>query len=166
MMKKQLSLKLGIIRLAHLLDEIAKLVLLGVMLLIIANIFMRALFQNPITGSYDLVSLFIGIVVVLALANCAVEKGHVAIDFLADRFPDKIQKFIVVTMNVISFIFIGLFAYHVAQYAHIAAIAGDESFTLKIPHYPFIYIISLGYLLLSLVILTDLCNLIKDVLKR
>lgn len=151
---------------AQLLDEIAKLVLLGVMLFIIANIVMRAVFKNPITGSYDLVSLFIVIVVVLALANCAVEKGHVAIDFVVDRFPPKIQKAIVIAMNLISFIFIGLFAYHVAQYAHIAAIAGDESFTLKIPHYPFIYIVSFGYLLLSLVILIDLFNLIKDVLKR
>ena len=164
--KKQISVISGFTKLAQWMDEISKITLLGIMLFIIINILMRRLFNSPITGSYDIVSSSIVIVVVLALANCAVQKGHIAIDFIVDRFPLWIQKLIDTTTNTVCLIFIGLFAYHAGKYAYITAISGDSTLTLKIPHYPFIYIVSVGYVLLSLVILIDLIYLLKDVIRR
>lgn len=164
--KKQISVISGFTKLVQWMDEISRITLLGIMLFIVINILMRRLFNSPITGSYDLVSLSIVIVVVLALANCAVQKGHIAIDFLVDRFPLWMQKLIDITTNIVCLIFIVLFTYHTAKHAYITAISGDSMLTLKIPHYPFIYIVSFGYLLLSLVLLIDLISLFKDVIKR
>lgn len=164
--KKQISVISGFTKLVQWMDEISKIILLGIMLFIVINILMRRLFNSPITGSYDLVSLFIVIVVVLALANCAVQKGHIAIDFLVDRFPLWIQRLIDFTTNIVCLIFIVLFTYYTAKHAYITAISGDSTLTLKIPYYPFIYATSFGYLLLSVVLLIDLINLFKDVIKR
>lgn len=165
MIKKQALAKKGITKLSELLDESAKMVLLGIMLLIIINILMRRFFNSPITGAYDLVALLMLIAVVLALANCAIHEGHIAIDFLVERFPLWMQKSIDIIMNLASLIFISLFAYHTAKHAYLKSITGDVTSTLKIPHYPFIYIASLGYLLLCLVILVDLINIVEDVIK-
>ena len=165
-MKKQISFKTGIIKAAQLLDGIGQIVLLAVMLLVILNIVLRTLFDKPITGSYDLVSLFIVIVVALALANCAVGKGHIAVEFIVERFSAGIQRFIDIIMNIASFIFIGLFTYNVGVYAYAAAVAGDESWTLKIPLYPFISLVCIGFILLCMVIIINLFDHIKEVLKR
>lgn len=165
-MKKQIFLRSGITKIAQLLDGIGQIVLLAVMLLVVLNIIMRSLFARPITGSYDLVSLFIVVVVALALANCALEKGHVAVEFLVDRFSSGMQRVIDIVMNAASLIFLGLFTYNVGLYAYVAAVAGDESFTLKIAHYPFISLVCLGYILLCLVIVINLFDHIKEVSKR
>jgi TRAP-type C4-dicarboxylate transport system permease small subunit len=165
-MKKQISFKTGITKIAQLLDGIGQMVLMAVMLLVVLNIVMRTLFDKPITGVYDLVSLFMVIVIALALANCAAEKGHIAVEFLVERFPAGIQRIIDIIMNIASFIFIGLFTYNVGVYAYAAAVAGDESFTLKIPHYPFIYLVCIGYLLLCMVIIINLFDHVKEVSKQ
>ncbi|MGI6317373.1 MAG: TRAP transporter small permease [Dethiobacteria bacterium] len=165
-MTKQSLVKKGITKMSELLDEVAKMTMLGLMLFIVINILMRRLFNNPFIGAYDLVSVLILIAVVLALANCAIQKGHIAIDFLVERFPLWLQKLIDIIMNLASLIFIALFAYHTAKHAYLTAVSGDVTSTLKIPHYPFIYIASLGYLLLCLIILVDLISIVKDVIKR
>ncbi len=165
-MKKQISIKKMVSETAQTLDKIAQIVLLGIMLFIVINVLMRGLLSKPITGSYDLVSLFIVIVVALALANCAVENGHIAIDFIVERYLSFIQGPIDIIKNTISLIFISLFTYNIGKYAYAAAIAGEKSDTLKISFYPFIYVVSFGYLFLCLVLLVDLLDTVEDVLRR
>lgn len=166
MTKKQSLVETGIAKMSELLDEVAKMTMLGLMFLIVINILMRRMFNKPFVGAYDLVSVLILIAVVLALGNCAIQKGHIAIDFIVERFPLWLQKLIDITMNLASLIFLALFTYHTAKHAYLTAISGDVTSTLKIPHYPFIYIASLGYLLLCVIILVDLMNIVKDVIKR
>lgn len=165
-MKKQNAAKTAVSKTARSLDKIAQFFLLGIMLFIVINVLMRALLSRPITGSYDLVTLFIVIVVALALANCAAENGHIAIDFIVDRFVPWLQRTIDITRNLISLVFIALFTYNIGKYAYAAAIAGEKSDTLKISFYPFIYVVSFGFLLICLVILVDMLDLIGDVFKR
>ncbi len=133
-------------------DILAGLILAGTAGLVVANILMRALFNRPIAGTYELVGYLTAAVIGLSLAHCAVQNSHIAVGFLVDRLPRLTQRFIEVIVNLPSFVFLCLIAWHMVDYANVIALSGRVSSTIQLPFYPFIYLVALGFLMLALVI--------------
>jgi len=145
------------------LDTIAGFCLAGVMVLVVANILMRSLFNQPILGTYELVGFLTALGIGFALANCALLNGHIAVDFVVDRFPAKFQLLVGILVDLIGLIFWGYAAWHVGQYAKILATNGVVSATAQIPLYPIVYLIALSLVGLSLVLLARLINALGKV---
>jgi len=135
------------------LDRIAGLCLTIVMLMVVANILMRAIFNHPILGTFELVGFFTALGVALALARCALENSHIAVDFLVERLPLRIKAGVEVLINLIGFSFWSMCAWHLCIYASNKMASGVVSSTAQIPVYPFIFLVSLGVLGLCLVLL-------------
>lgn len=134
------------------LDKAAGICITGVMLIVVANVLLRAIMNRPILGAYEIASLLTAVGIALALANCAIKNGHIGVDFIIQRFGKKHQVLIDSIMNFISLIFWGFCAYHLAGYAKSMVQSGTVSSTAQIPVYPIIYLIALGLISLSLVI--------------
>jgi TRAP-type C4-dicarboxylate transport system permease small subunit len=134
------------------------------MMLVVANVLMRSIFSRPILGTYELVGLLTAMGVGLALANCAFKKGHIAVGFIVDRFTPRIQAIIDVFIYSVTMGFWFLVACEVAEYANNMAENGMVSSTTQIPIYPFIYLLALGILGLSLVLLLMFLNSISKAL--
>jgi TRAP-type C4-dicarboxylate transport system permease small subunit len=154
-MKKIIQMIAGISRQ---LDILAGICLTGVMILVVANILMRSLFNQPILGTYDVVGLLTALGIGFALANCAILNGHIAVDFVVDRLPIKIQVPVDILVDLIGFGFWGLVAWHVGAYAKVLATNGVVSATAQIPLYPIVYLIAFSLAGLSLVLLARLIN--------
>ena len=145
-------LKLLINKASYGLDFLAGLVLAFTAILVVANIMGRALFSKPILGTYEMVGYLTAAVVGLALARCAVENGHIAIDFLVDRLAIKLRSIINLVINIPVMIFLMLASYHLFAYGQRIAASGAVSSTTQIIFYPFIYLVALGMLFLALVV--------------
>ncbi len=139
--------------LSRLLDQIAGLCLVAIMALIVGNILLRAIFKSPIVGTIDYVTFLTAVMIGLSLAYCAVQSGHIAVDFVVDRLPLKMQAAVDMVTGLLSLSFWGLCVWQTGIYANRMAVTGVASPTTQTPVYPFIYLVDFGLLALCLVLL-------------
>ncbi len=134
-------------------DAIAGICLLSVMFLIVINIILRAVFKNPILGTYEFVGFLTSLAVGLALAHCALKNGHIAVGFLVAKLPERVRAGIDALTNAVSAVFFIFCSLHMLEYARSFAASGEVGLTTKIPFYPFVYGLAASLALLCLVLI-------------
>ena len=67
--------------------------ILVMMLLTCADVVLR-FFRHPIPGTYEIVGLMGTVGVAFALAYTTAQQGHIAVEFLVRKMPEKIQAVI------------------------------------------------------------------------
>lgn len=144
------------------LDKLAGLCFFSVMLLIIANIVLRAVLKRPILGTYELVGILTAVGISLALAHCALRNGHIAVDLVVDRLPSRIQAIIDALTGFVSFIFWTAVAWYLFEYGSSMMAKGLVSSTAQIPIYPIIYLCAVGMLGLCLVLAVKFADSLKS----
>ncbi len=159
-MKQVTGLVTGI---SKIFDVIAGLCLISIMLVVVLNILLRVFVGSPILGTYEYVGFLTASVIGLALAHCSVQKGHIAVTFLLDRFSTKLKTAADIFVNLLALFFFSLCVLYMVIYANTAMEIGRVSPTTQIPLSPFIYIIALGMFALCLVLLVGFINTLKKV---
>ena len=61
--------------LSRVMDRLAGLCIVLMMLLIVSNIILRAVFKQPLVGAVDYVNILIALTIGLSIAYCAVQDG-------------------------------------------------------------------------------------------
>jgi len=136
-------------------DRIAQVGVAVMMLLVVGNIVLRVVWK-PIFGTYDYVEFIGATLVSFALAYCAVQKGHIFVELVVARFPERVQGIIGSITNILSLGIFGLIAWQCLVFAGDAWQVGETSMGALVPIYPCIYGVALGIALLCLVILVDI----------
>ena len=144
-------------------NVIAGVAVIIMMLLSTADVVLR-LFGKPIPGTYELVGFLGTIVVSFALGFTSLEKGHIAVELLFRKLPQRAQLAIETFTNFISFLIFGLIAYQAFIYALDIRKSGEVSSTLQMPIYPFIFGMALGFGLLCLILIADFIKSLKRTL--
>lgn len=134
-------------------DRMAGFCVIGVMILVVSNILLRKVFKQPILGTYELVGYLTALGISLALAHCAIQNGHIALDYIVNKFPKKIHTLTDFAINLVALIFWVFSAWHLGLYAQDLMTKGVVSSTAQLPVYPFVLIIGFGLLGLCLVLL-------------
>ena len=119
-------------------------------LLVAADVVGRYVFQNPLTGSTDLIELMLVFLVFFGLAYCAAVDGHVSVDVVYSRLPRRVQRNLDKITSAASVIIFALMAWRMGLRAWDNA-QDPEGFVtsmLLIPHWPFMFLAALGALLL------------------
>lgn len=147
--------------LSRFLDRIAGICLAGVMLLVVVNIILRVVFNRPILGTIEYVGFFTAVVIGLSLAYCAVQNAHIAVNFVADKLPVKVQAVFDTVVNTLALGFWGLASWHLWKYGQSLAASGVVSSTTQTPYYPFVYLVAAGLFALCLVLLVKLIESVK-----
>ena len=75
------------------------LALFAQMLLTAADVIMRYCFNTPITASYELSEILMGIMSPIALLYCGFKDEHVSVDILFNHFPPRIKFWTIVFAN-------------------------------------------------------------------
>ncbi|MDO0825018.1 TRAP transporter small permease [Desulfosporosinus nitroreducens] len=140
-------------KVSSILDRLAGLCFFSVMLLIVANIVLRTVFNQPILGTYELVGFLTAMGVALALAHCAFQDGHIAVSFIMERLPRKTQSIAAVLVNTASSILWAAAAWSLGKFGQTMKMKGLVSPSAEIPVYPFIYLVAFGLAGLCLVLL-------------
>lgn len=141
-------------------DRIAQGAVVAMMLLVVANIIWRAVpkIGRPIYGTYDLVMILGSIVVAFALGYCAVQGGHIAVEIVVARFPQRVQAIIDSITGILSVGIFAIISWQCWVYGTDMLHQGERSMSVYIPLHPFAYGVSFGCAVLCVVILIDLMN--------
>jgi TRAP-type C4-dicarboxylate transport system permease small subunit len=127
-------------------------VFLGLMMLLtVADVFMRFFFNAPITGTTEITQLMMVIVVFLSLPWGGVTGSHVKVDLIVARFGRKTRAiFDLVTL------LLSLFIFAIIAWRSLIESMQIETTTslIGVPLAPFYYILTLGFALLTLVVAT------------
>lgn len=152
-----------IMSLSRLLGYAATGVLGIMMLLTVADVFSRYFFSRPITGTTEITELMMVIVVFLSLAWCAVTRRHVKVDLLVGTFSPKAQA-LVDSLTLLA----GLGTFAVITWQSFLESMGVRAKTsiLQVPEAPFHWIMTLGFAMLSLVIVTLVIENLARVIKK
>jgi TRAP-type C4-dicarboxylate transport system permease small subunit len=138
---------------------------LAMMTLLVINIILRKAW-HPITGSTDFVGFIAAILASLSVGYVAAVKGHVAVDLIVNRLPERAQLIIMTIAGILSLGIFSLVSWQTAIYAHATWISGEFSMSAYAPFYPFLYVVSLGIAVLCLVILSDIVKSVRKAVKR
>ncbi|NSW91122.1 MAG: TRAP transporter small permease [Firmicutes bacterium] len=150
-------------KVAALLNEVACWGIVLVMVLVVFNIILRAVFKSPILGTYEYTSFLTALIVGCGIAYCAAVNGHIAIGFIIEKLGKKAQSIIDMVTGTIVFCCMLFFTWRMFLYAGRLAASNEVSPTTQTPFYLFVYVIAAGFAVLSLVLLDKAKQAIKEV---
>jgi TRAP-type C4-dicarboxylate transport system permease small subunit len=128
--------------------------LVGMMVLTCFDVTTRAL-GRPIFGAVEIVSFMATIVLACAMPMTHVEKGHVGVDLLIRKLPERSQHWVDLATAVVSAALFGLVSWQMFNYALTMADSGEVSMSLELPTHYIIFVVALAFAVLSLVIVVE-----------
>jgi TRAP-type C4-dicarboxylate transport system permease small subunit len=133
------------------------------MLLTVADVFMRTFFNSPITGTTEITEFMMVIVVFPALAWCAVTRRHVQVDLLVSHLPPRVQT-IIDSLTLL----LALATFVIITWRSLLESIEVQTTTslLSIPQAPFYWVLTAGFALFCLSIATLLVENIMKEAKR
>lgn len=144
----------------------ASVILAAMMLLTVADVALRWLFKYPILGTTEITESMMVCIAFFALAWCAAEKSHLKVDLVIERFSPRVQSIIDSLTTLAGLCLIILIAYQSFLEGRAVQELNLISSLIKLPAYPFYYVVAAGCIMLSLVMLCQLAqHLVKAVRK-
>ncbi len=145
-------------------NNLAALAVVMTMCIIVLNIILRSVFGKPLTGIMDYVMILTAVTISLALAACAVQNGHIAVDLIIERVPRKLRHLIDIMTNTSSFLFWTLAAIFMLEYARSMAATGTLFPTTQIPFAPVLVVVAAGIFALSAVLLHKVLDTVRKLI--
>jgi len=97
-------------------DEIAGYFLVAAVFLIVANIVAGVVFNSYILGTYEYVGFLTAAVIGLSLGYCALQGGHIAVDFLVEKFPPRARLVLELITGLATLTFFAFSSWHIVLY--------------------------------------------------
>lgn len=124
-------------------------------LLATANVGLR-IFRAPVSGTYEIVSFLGAVVTAGALGYTQKRKDHIVVDILSDRFPAPVKRVLDGVSHAVTLVLFSIVSWQTFAWGRRLMESGELSETLKVPYYPFVFVVSLGFAVLSVTLLLDL----------
>lgn len=140
---------------------------IGFMMLLICFYVTQREFFTPIRGNVEILELSMVVIIMFGLGYSQSENAHISIGLLVDRFPQRAQFAIDVAAYVCTAavsIFIGWIMLQAAMEEMSGQ--GQATMLLKIPFYPFKFIIAIGFALWALEALLKAIESVSGMRKR
>ena len=158
--------KKGIALISRILNNVGIAFLVLLMLLITADVLLRAVFNQPILGTNELSEFMMIIVVYLAMAYTQHKKSHVAVDLVIMTFPQRIREVIDSLTYLLSLGICSLMAWQSFVDVDRLFDINRISDILNIPVAPFQLVMAIGFVIFCLVLLLDFLDSLGKAIKR
>ena len=140
-------------------NMVASAALVLMMVLSCADIFMRYLFNSPITGTYDIVGLSGAVLAAFAMPYTMLKKGHVAVELLVQSLSRGKQMVIETFSHLLGISLFLVLVWQAIVLSRDMKAAGEVTPTLLLPFYPIVYCMAVCFLGLCLAILVNLLHI-------
>ena len=151
----------GVAFLSKVLFWIAGAGLVAMLVLIVADVIGIKIFSKPVPGGIEIVSFMAVVAIAFAVAYTQVMRGHVAVDFIAEKFPRRLKLVIDVFNMFLSVCLFAVMAWYSFRYGEKLRTTGEVSMTQKIPYYPFVYGMAVSFVATLLVLIGQFVKSIK-----
>lgn len=132
---------------------IATIAVMSIMVVTVADVLLRFIFNRPIPGSVELCQYFIVVGGFLGLAWCAIKGAHVKVDVISAILSPRVIKVSDLLNYLIALSIVPFVAWRLFNHARIVQLQKTASSNLEIPAYPFYIMAGIGFTLLGLVII-------------
>ncbi len=122
------------------------------MFLTIADVFLRKVFSKSILGTVEITEFMMVILVFFGLAQAEIMNENVRVDIITNRFRKSTRQIIEVITQFCCFILFVLMTWYAFDYAVGKIGSGEVSQDLWIPMYPFVFVVALGFAVLTIVL--------------
>ena len=140
-------------RFVRLLALLGGLVLLCLLCLIVDSVFMRRVFNAPPLGVYDMAEVMLIPVVFFGLAYTGLTKGHIAVDLISVFAKRSVVRWSDTIIYFICTCLVGLLTWQIYKLFRHSIKIDEVTQMVEIPYYPFIFIMILGGVAFTLVLL-------------
>ncbi len=145
------GLKRAVFPISRGLGAVAMAILVVMMVFTVIDVFMRRFLNSPIRGIHELTELSFALIVFLALAYCAVRDGHITVDTLVKKFPKTVAAIIDAIILLATSGILGLVSWQLVVHALNLQRMNQETVSLGVIVYPFVYLGAVGTMLITLV---------------
>lgn len=114
-----------------------------------ANMVLRSL-GLPVTGTYELMGLGGAMIAALAMGGTQEAKGHIQVTVLDGILPPGLRRGLDATAHILSTLFFGMVAWRLFELSWALQESGELSETLRLPFYPVVFLVGLGFVILCL----------------
>ncbi|MBS4024318.1 MAG: TRAP transporter small permease [Clostridia bacterium] len=152
-------------KLNQLLAVIAGGALIMMMLVTVGNMIIRVVYV-PFGATSEVVGWLAAITTGFALGYAQINRAHVTIDLVIDRFPKRWQSLVQALVMLLSIAFFILITWQVFLYGERLRGLGVLSETLRFPHFYFVYALVIGFACLTLVLMVDFLKSLLGVVNK
>jgi TRAP-type transport system small permease protein len=140
---------------------IAMVVMIVLMLITVADVSGRYLFNHPITGTMELTENLMACLLV-SMAPCALAGRHIKIDIFFARLKPKVQATLDIIFYIVAIIGVAFLTWTGFRQSLIMLEARTSSSMLGIPDFPFILLLVISYAVLCIFIVVLLVKRIGE----
>lgn len=126
---------------------VASVTIAAIMMLTVADVFMRYLFARPITGTTELTE-FMMVILILSIVPAALAKRHVTVDVLTEHLTPKGQAFFDAVTLIASSWLVAIMGWRAFKACSFMIKNDVRSPTLDIAIYPFYVIVGVAFVFL------------------
>lgn len=123
-------------------------VLFLMMLLTVADVIGRSIFNSPVPGTYEISKFLLVVVVLLSVGYVEQSNQNIHVDFFTNKMPFKVRLLTYIILTLVSIAFLGLVMWKGWEESFVTIRAKTASDIWRIPAYPFQFAIPFGLLLL------------------
>lgn len=142
------------------LNSIAGIAVTFMMLLTVADVFLRA-GGHPIIGTFEIVALLLGLVIGFGIPQVSLDRGHVYMEFLLEKLSQRGRNLMNTFTRVLCLILFGFIGYNLFNVGARFHASGEVSPTIQIPFYPVAYGVAVCCLLECCVFFFDILKIWK-----
>jgi len=146
-------------------NAVSCVVLVLMMLLTVSDVVLRSLFRKPILGTTELTENMMACLAFLALAWCAVERSHLKVDLVMILLPERVQAVFDSFTSLAGLCLVGLISWRSFLEGAVVKELNIESSLLRIPAYPFYYVMAVGFSILCVVMVTQFIEYLGKAVK-
>ncbi len=147
---------------------IAAFVLAAMMLLTVADVIGRYFFNHPIKGTWELVGLLLVCAGTWGLGYCQMEKAHISITILLERFSKQVKLLISMIATLLGLVGFSLISWQMFLLAkkYFFLPRGNVTDTLGLPYSPFMLSLSIGAGMMALMLLANLIRSLTEGIRK
>jgi TRAP-type C4-dicarboxylate transport system permease small subunit len=143
----------------------AVVVVAGLMMLTVCDVFGRYFFSHPVIGTTELTEYLMACLLV-GMAPCLLAGRHIRIDIFYGRFRPRMKAILDIVYYLAGLFAIAILTWTGWRQALIMLDAGARSSMLEIPDFPFIMVLVVSFGILFIVMLILMIQRIVEVAKR
>ena len=138
--------------------------LVGMMILTCVDVTLRTI-NMPLFGAVEIVSLMATVLLACAMPLTDLERGHVGVDMLVRKLPPRAQRVVDCFTGLLSAAIFGLVCWQMFLYARSMRASGEVSMSVGLPSFIIVYLVAVAFGALCLVIITDLVDNLRKVVR-